>query len=488
MRRLMLLFPMLLLLVACSSGPQVEPSHVVLELPQPQYNVALAVSGSISHEVLLETAEIISVRYADLDLIDDSTQLGAAVARLFPIEELSQENVSTYVRVLKILDRGAQSRDTSAYGNAVYRLALTSESPRLLADLFEAFAVVADPDEALLRSILDRLYSFSLGEERTAALIRVARLTAEQGGGGGLNAIVQQTIPTLPTTASPLVRVANLVAVSRLSTELDRDSDADFLRSRALRILDTDELRVSQRDIPVLYQCLDDLVAQDEFPVATRIAVAVTPLRSRALAYLYVADRAGERTLLQRSYFDLAVEVIQTMTDPADRMELAGRVLVALSSVYETPMVTDTDSVLRKIEWTGADRAYPLAALIIAGDPDAALEELSKWNLPVSTGYTELAGEVLRLLVDAGGPDQAAAVIAYLVQQEAFTPSPAYALQLMRLGRVTEGLRLFGTIPITTTADRELVVAGLLTMAADYLPQGEERSLLSRILERATVR
>ncbi|MCG8480006.1 MAG: hypothetical protein MI724_12990, partial [Spirochaetales bacterium] len=101
--------------------------------------------------------------------------------------------------------------------------------------LLEAQLDSPNAGEESIRRTLDTVYLIDDDATRTAVLVDAAERIEQRGGRGGLNAVVQQAIATVPALDDALL-AANLNArLAQLSRTLGRDSDVERLLQRTIQ-------------------------------------------------------------------------------------------------------------------------------------------------------------------------------------------------------------------------------------------------------------
>lgn len=479
MQRLSLILLLVFSFTGCISSPDKESRRFVLQLPQPQYNVALAVANATSLDLFVEAVKTVSTIYSDGGNGDAAFQLGNAILEMVPAKDVSRETLQRYFTALRILGRSLPSSDWIDYRERVIEEVRASASPRFYAGLFEALSVSEDADPEELRSIVDDLYSFEISESRTAALIRVARTTIRQGRNGSLNSIVQQTIPTMTDDAPIINRVADFVSMSYFSWLLEREGDRETMRSEALSLLEADEVRISARDEPLLFQALDDLIVMDDFTAASRLAAAIAPYSIRASAFLYLADQAyrKDQTQLSRGFLDLAAAAGEHISDRGIQATIAGRLLVSYALLASSNQIGDFSSWIEEAEHTVYLEASKDATAFMLGT-------FQRSDIPVQL-QRDRVETVLSILSEIGADADVERIMDFLTARPDFIPGPRYGLILMERGRITEGLYVLTDQDYSDIETRETLIQALVTIPLEAEISAVERTLLGHILEKA---
>lgn len=476
MRRSAALLVLVVSVVACRSTPEPEGETIVVQLAQPHYNVALAVARGVSDTFFVETADEISRSYARLGDVEAAGQVGELVrSTFFADADISVADLTT---ALAISNRVATaSVDAQAFENATLDRILSTGGARDYTGLFASIVTAPEPNTAALRSVLDSVYTLPFGDERTMALVEIARVVAGLENTSGLNAIVQQTIPSLGTTADPVRRLAAYAATARHLAALDSSNDiSPYVERSTEAVVEAGALRVPARDLTIFLQALEDLVTVGSAAEAETILERTQPLRSRAEGLLVLAS-----FLPRRAYGERALLAALGVEDSVTQIALLQRVAVSFArGGHRDDTLRAVDALERLDEDFGAWPVGFLALLMVS-----ERTEVERY-LRMSAYWPDLerASRILDAAIDTGDAALAEQIYTYLRTTGVAAPHGSYVLQLARMGKTRDVAAYLDEVPYASydRGDR-LFAETLRALPADAILDDDEKERLSRAFE-----
>ncbi len=476
MRRSAALLILVISVVACRSTPDSEGEATVVQLAQSHYNVALAVARGVSDTFFVETADEISRSYARLADAGAAGEVGELVRSTFSAD--TDVSVADLITALAVSNRAATAgADVQAFENATLDRILETGSARDHSGLFASIVTAPEPNTDALRSVLDSVYTLPFGDERTMALVEIARIVAGLENTSGLNAIVQQTIPSLGTTADPVRRLAAYAATARHLSALDGSNDiSPYVERGTAAVFDVGELRVPARDLHIFLQALEDLVIVGSAPEAEMILERTQPLRSRAEGLLVLAD-----FFPRRAYGERALLAALGVEDSVTQIALLQRVAVSFArGGHRDDTLRAVDALERLDEDFGAWPAGFLALVMVSErtEVERYLRTSAYWP------DLERASRILAAAIDTGNAALAEQIYTYLRTTGVAAPQGSYVLQLARMGKTRDVAAYLDEVPYASYEGGDRLLAETLrALPADATLENGEKERLSRAFE-----